>query len=109
MKFVLYCGGLPLILTWSILGTIWILNSGIGCIPKALVPWTYYFWLGIIWVGSLLVIIYCIIDIVRQIELNNYARRISTQKLLQEPPQKKISQPLIEEEKKNLEGPLSQV
>jgi hypothetical protein len=102
MKFVLYCGGLPIILTWSILGTVWILNTGIGCIPKALVPWTYYFWLGIIWAGTLIVTVYCIIDIVRQIELNNYARRVSTQRLLQEPAPKKNTQPQIEEEKDNL-------
>lgn len=73
-KIVLYALWMPVMMVWSILGTLWINEQGTSCIPNNMVPWSFYLWLVISWLCTLILAGYGLYDLKTLIQLNAYLK-----------------------------------
>jgi hypothetical protein len=73
-KWILYALWMPIMMGWSIMGTIWINEEGTVCIPQNMVPWSFYLWLAISWLSTLVLALYGLVDLKTLIQLNAYLK-----------------------------------
>ena len=72
---LLYAFVLPGLVTWCVLGTIWI-QVDYDEIPKNMVPWSFVLWLGIGYLAGIAMIVSLVYDLFQYRRLNSYIQKM---------------------------------